>query len=164
MSMQTAFERWRARKWSVKLTVVVVLCSVAGFALSWWINRPQPPWLTFTDIRATYEPGSTVIEVTGTYTATRTCPPTGEPNEADPLEWRQEVTGTQRQPLASYAPQPAPPVLETGTHGFAQEIPLNEGINPDGWSVAVLASCAKEPFAVRSKSVEVEFIEKEVSD
>lgn len=141
------------------MTLAVLACFAAGLSVSWWLNRPDPPWLVFTDISATYEPGSTVIKVTGTYTATRTCPPTENPNQADPLEWEQRVKGTKRAPVAIYAPQPEAPKLEKGTHRFAQEIPLEKGILPDGWHVSVLVTCAKEPFAIRSKSVPVEFVE-----
>jgi hypothetical protein len=159
MTDQSAFNRWRARSWSPKLIATVVLCFVAGLMVSWWVNRPVPPWLEFGDVQANYVKGSRAIQVEGTYTATKTCDGNGGMDDGrEPLIWRQEVEGSGPQ-IVNYAPRPAPPDLQLGTHEFRTEIPLDEGIDPDGWRVSILVTCTETPFAIRSESATVTYVD-----
>jgi len=145
---------------AVRFWLILLCGAVAGFAGSWWINRPEPPWLWFPEVNATYVPGTRVVDVSGRYVATKTCAPTdGEPN---PLIWRQEVEGSGPE-LVQYAPRPAPPDLIIGEHGFQTEIPLTEGIAPDGWEVSILVTCTNEPFAIRSNAARVRFLPKQAT-
>lgn len=144
----------------LQVGVFVAFGLVVGFAASWWINHPTPPWLEFHSIAAIYERGSTVVKVRGVYTAHKECSREGQnvqQSSPAPLVWRQEVEGTGPE-VVSYAPRPEAPELKIGTHEFFTEIPLNEGISPDGWHVAVLVSCGTEPLAIRSRSEPVKFI------
>lgn len=138
-----------------------VAAGAIGFGIGVWSSMPTPPWIEFGPVEATYVRGSNKIIVSGVYTARKECsraeqntPPSGP----DPLQWAQRVEGTGPE-IVSYAPRPTPPKLEIGTHRFVQEIPLTEGIEPDGWRVQVTVSCAQEPYAIRSRSATVRYIE-----
>jgi hypothetical protein len=140
------------------LIVLAVSCATGGAAVSWWLNQPIPPWISFPELRATYERGSKTVDVSGIYTARKTCSRDEQdvrPGEHNPLVWRQEVQGTGPE-IIQYAPSPAPPKLERGTHPFYTFIPLTEGIEPDGWQVSILVTCANEP-AIRSHQTKVEY-------
>lgn len=129
----------------------------AGWGIAWWLNQP---WLEFHDVTSTYTRGSKVVKVTGMYSSTKECSRKEENTRRgapDPLVWRQEVEGTGAE-VVYYGPRPRAPELKIGTHSFAIEIPMTEGIEPDGWKVAVLVSCGSEPLAIRSNSVPVVFI------
>ena len=143
----------------IKDAALLLVAVATGVLLGWWVTRPTEPWLEFKSVHATYEPGSSVIHVSGEYKATRTCSRAEQdtkPAAPDPLIWRQEVLGTGPQ-VVVYAPRPDPPELRVGMHGFQQQIPLETGILPDGWVVSVTVSCSDEPFAIRSRSTVVEF-------
>lgn len=131
-----------------------------GAAISWWINSPIPPWIEIDEVSATYVRGSRLVNVAGEYTARRTCSREEQgtlSKSPEPLLWRQEVQGTGPE-IVQYAQRPDPPVLQIGTHPFVTDLPLDEGIDPDGWRISVIVSCDTEPYAVRSKSVEVEYL------
>lgn len=136
---------------------VMVACAAVGFGLSWWINEPEMPWLTLTNIHATYLPGGDSVKVTGRYLAQHDCRVI-DPNRPNPLTWRQEVQGSKETPLIQYGVQPDPPNLRVGEHGFQQEIPLQKGILPDGWILWVLVTCDREFLPVRSLGAKVKFL------
>lgn len=161
--MITKFVEWFKGRWAncdrVR-TISVIAGITLGASVSWYLNIPVPPWIEIHEVQATYARGSKVVNVSGSYTAARICSRLEQgtmPGSPEPLVWRQEVRGTGAE-VVQYAPRPASPTLEVGTHSFVTEIPLNEGISPDGWSVAVIVSCDTEPYAVRSKSVAVEYL------
>lgn len=133
---------------------------IIGAAVSWWINRPIPPWIEFNSVEAIYIEGSQVVNVYGVYTARKVCSKQEQETAEEappPLVWRQEVRGTGSE-IVSYAPRPDPPSLQLGTHKFRTQIPLNEGIEPDGWSVSITVSCDTEALAVRSKPAYVQYL------
>ena len=139
----TANWGWSGVLWAV------LLGGTAGFAASWWLNQPTPPWLNFSRLAAHYDTGTVEITLSGSFVVNREC------EVPAPVIWRTEAIATDGQ-LALYGPKPEPPDFTYGYHEYVGTIPLLGEISPDGWVVRVLVTCPGEkPETVSSPAARV---------
>ena len=144
------------------LAGALLVSAAIGLGIGWWLGSPPPPWLAFPEVRATYVPGSNVVEVTGLYRARNTCTKDDAAGSMNPLVWRAEVVGSGPE-IAQVGTIPPPPNLTLGEHPFKTAIELTEGISPDGWVVAMLVTCTgQRPILepIRSHPVPVVFMKR----
>lgn len=128
--------RWfRANPVSISMSLLIG--SLCGFALGFWLTYQPPAWIEFADLKASHVLGSKVISVSGKYLVNREC------DSQRPVIWRTEALATDGQ-VAIYGPRPEPPPLTLGSHEYVSEIPLKEDISPDGWAVSVITTCSNE--------------------
>lgn len=108
---------------------------VLGAGAMWYLTRGQLPWLEFSMLNASYTLGSTEIDIAGAYIVRRPC------NHDGKVVWRTEALATNGQ-IAVYGPKPDAPTLTVGEHQYHTTLPLLDMIDPDGWEVRLLVSCA----------------------